>query len=222
MANSPSRLGVWTFIVDVYFSIFMNNPPQIAVSELTGDFPNWDDCDGANPPNTFPRSGLFQARSTERLSPYGFVSSLLCDSWPGPQDGIYSHTSSLHLVIVIFCKASSFKSSMSHLLLTLATTLGLLSMAGVVRKNGLADQASNTLLRGTDRWKELWEAVAEKEKSKPDGFAKHVTEFWGLTRMVIRAGQSGDTSCRYLRNEVTDSLKNIHDFMQLYKAKGGP
>lgn len=98
----------------------------------------------------------------------------------------------------------------------------LLSIASITRKNCLAGPALDTLFRATERWQKIWNLVVDKEKANQHqlrGFARHATGMVSLARMILRAAQRGDTSCIYTRNEVTDSQKGIHDFIQRYKAE---
>lgn len=64
--------------------------------------------------------------------------------------------------------------------------------------------------------------VAEREGIEPsrrEGFIIPITELLWLTRMIIGAASSGDTSCLYMQNIATDSLKELNDFVHLHKHK---
>lgn len=64
--------------------------------------------------------------------------------------------------------------------------------------------------------------MTEREKGEPPkrhlvGFMKHATEVCWLIRTVVRVAESDDLSCAYMRNIVTDSVKDLHDFIRKYK-----
>jgi hypothetical protein len=89
------------------------------------------------------------------------------------------------------------------------------------RTSFLVQATAEMILDATDRWKELWDVVSERSEreSLPHmGFARHAAEFWWLTRTIVKVGQFGDVSCRYMEIMPTESLEALHDFMRRYKG----
>lgn len=82
----------------------------------------------------------------------------------------------------------------------------------------LASTAS-VLLRATARWKDVWQDVQAREGENGKvlvGFAKYGLELWWLAQKILEMAQAGDTQSAYMSGTVTDSLRELHDFIQLH------
>jgi hypothetical protein len=75
------------------------------------------------------------------------------------------------------------------------------------------------LLRATARWKELWHHVYKNdtpETTRLVGFTKYGLELWWLAQKILEIAQRGDLQCAYMTSGPTDSLKELHEFIQRY------
>jgi hypothetical protein len=92
------------------------------------------------------------------------------------------------------------------------------------RTGMLVRSTFQVLLRATNRWKEVWHLVSSREVSSGGhlvGFAKYGLELWWLTQKILKLAQLNDAQSRYMISRPTDSLEELHDFIQLY-AEGQP
>lgn len=94
------------FLYDVYLTVFFNHAPQIALSELTGDPPDWEDTENEDSLGGSGLSGSSNEEISRPRSVMDFVLSLFHDSWPGPRDNLYGHTSSSQLLVVAFGRSN--------------------------------------------------------------------------------------------------------------------
>jgi hypothetical protein len=77
-----------------------------------------------------------------------------------------------------------------------------------------------SLHRATDRWKELWDYVQERDGCRTQliGFAKYGLELWWLARKLLEVAQRGEIGTAYIMNGPTDSLGELHDFIRQHQA----
>lgn len=83
----------------------------------------------------------------------------------------------------------------------------------------LISSTFSTLSRATTRWKEVWHHVAAREVESGGrfvGFAKYGLELWWLTAKILELAQREDKESRYMMCRPTDSLEELHDFIQRY------
>lgn len=88
------------------------------------------------------------------------------------------------------------------------------------RMNYLASATVEVILHALDRWKDIWDVVNSTGNDgieSQKGFERHAGEYWWLARMILKIGQSGDQSCRYLQFVPSDSAEDLHDFVRKYK-----
>jgi hypothetical protein len=75
------------------------------------------------------------------------------------------------------------------------------------------------LLRATARWKELWNHLYQKDtvaNTRLVGFTKYGLELWWLAQKILEIAQQGDSQSAYMQSSPTDSLKELHEFIQWY------
>ncbi|KAH7111805.1 hypothetical protein B0J11DRAFT_190920 [Dendryphion nanum] len=197
------RMAAWTFITDSISALFFNNPPQVAIFEMLGDFPCEEDLFEAETASDFERLALALLGPTgpQSHSLSEFTSFILSESVLTPQIYLEGHITVANMLIAIYA---------------------LQSVAITLKMNLLAPAVAGLILRGTDRWKSLWDTVTKGEEYKSErqkGFVRHAAEFWWLTRTIVRIGQSGDPNCRYMQCIPSDSVKDLHDFIRKYESK---
>lgn len=81
--------------------------------------------------------------------------------------------------------------------------------------------AAEGILSATDRWRVLWECVADRDGGdylRQVGLIRHAPEVWWLTRAIVKASQLGNISCRYMDPTPTESVKHLHEFIDKYKG----
>jgi hypothetical protein len=54
---------------------------------------------------------------------------------------------------------------------------------------------------------------------RPIGFAKYSLELWWLAQRILELAQSGDMRSSYMKCRPTDSLKELHHFIQQYAER---
>ncbi|EKG13580.1 Transcription factor fungi [Macrophomina phaseolina MS6] len=101
------RLATWSFVNDAYLATFFNNVPQIMPSELLSDLPRHGDLFEPETALDFERLRPLDIQRLQPPSVSGFILSLFQDTWPGPQDDLYSSVTSTHLLILVFGELSS-------------------------------------------------------------------------------------------------------------------
>jgi hypothetical protein len=57
------------------------------------------------------------------------------------------------------------------------------------------------------------------ENKRPIGFAKYGLELWWLAQRILELSQHGDARSEYMKCRPTDSLKELHDFIQQYAER---
>ena len=85
----------------------------------------------------------------------------------------------------------------------------------------LTEAAAEGIIRATERWKVLWDSIAEADRNNPliqVGFTRHVPELCWLTRAIVKVSQIGDKSCTYMDMAPTESVSHLHDFVDKYKG----
>jgi hypothetical protein len=78
------------------------------------------------------------------------------------------------------------------------------------------------LLRATDRWKELWDRIQERDalrERKHVGFTKYCLELWQLAQKILEVARQGDMECAYMVIKPTDSLEELHSFIKRHLEK---
>ncbi len=96
-------------------------------------------------------------------------------------------------------------------------------MLFVSRAALLVPSSHADLLRATNRWKELWDALhtrREVEHRPSLGFVKHGLEMWWVTSKVLELANAGDVQSRYMALGPTDSLSELHEFIKRYAECG--
>ena len=75
------------------------------------------------------------------------------------------------------------------------------------------------LLRALSRWKEIWDALharLEAEQKRSIGFTKYGVELWWVARKVLELAHAGDVQSRYMAGTPTDSVRELHEFIEKY------
>jgi hypothetical protein len=77
------------------------------------------------------------------------------------------------------------------------------------------------LQRATDRWKELWDYAQEQYvgNTRLIGFAKYGLELWWLAHKILEVAQREDAESSYMTHGPTDSLQELHDFIQRHQTR---
>ena len=100
-ATEDYRIGVYTFLMDCMIAYFFNCHPQVAVSEMVGDFPCQDELFEANAALAFNEIALRAPSGPLPRSPSDFISFLLRKPAPTSLDRMHENITAAHLRIVI-------------------------------------------------------------------------------------------------------------------------
>lgn len=90
----------------------------------------------------------------------------------------------------------------------------------VSKSSGIASKATPVLLRGTERWQQLWDKAMEEGRlveQQLSGWSKFAKELWALSRAIIDIVQSGKLKCRYMRGVATDTSEDLNEFIHKYE-----
>lgn len=88
------------------------------------------------------------------------------------------------------------------------------------RYSFLLKATGSSILRAADRWDDLFHAATGGKKSERNtlqGFAKHSEEMYWFVSTLVRAEQQGASDTRLMQLEPTDNIKDLHDFLCMYK-----
>ncbi|KAF1845290.1 uncharacterized protein K460DRAFT_311499, partial [Cucurbitaria berberidis CBS 394.84] len=196
------RLAARVFMIDCMSTMFFKSPPQITVAEVSGDLPSADALFEASSSAEFSQVvDSFEPFELRTRSLKNLVSLFLGDEWTGPEAPSLAVIGSEHLISLLFA---------FH------------SLVFVSRTGLLIPSTFSSLLRATNRWKEVWHPVSSRELSTGGrlvGFAKYGLELWWLTQKILELAPFEDTQSRYMIRRPTDSLKELHDFIQQYAKK---
>ncbi|CAO2648149.1 Nn.00g090710.m01.CDS01 [Neocucurbitaria sp. VM-36] len=187
------------FLMDCMSTFFFNTLPQMAVSEMHQHLPCNDELFEASTPEEFARLSIKSPRSADGTpSIKQLVSWLMSEDWSGPDDPIFDVIESRHLMICIFA---------------------LHSIIFVSRAALLVSSSYRLLLRALSRWKEIWDAWyarRDAEQKKAIGFTKYGVELWWVARKVLELAHVGDIHSRYMAGTPTDSVRELHEFIEKY------
>ncbi|KAH7111326.1 hypothetical protein B0J11DRAFT_447653, partial [Dendryphion nanum] len=193
------RLVTWLFLSDCMNTLFFKSPPQISVSEMYGDLPCADLLFEAPTAAEFTRlAGSIASSTSKRPSLKSWISSLMEETWSGPEDTSLIWLESYHLMMSIFAFHSIIFTS---------------------RTNLLATSSYQTLIRATNRWREVWEKIQSRqtrEQLPSFGFTKYALELWWLAQKILELAQSNDLSSKYMNGSPTNSLQELHEFIRLH------
>ncbi|KAH7128488.1 hypothetical protein B0J11DRAFT_459120 [Dendryphion nanum] len=197
--ESRIRLVTWMFLSDCMNTLFFKSPPQISISEMTGDLPCADTLFEASTATEFTRLARSAPSSSSRgPSLESWISSLMAETWLGPEDPSLNWLEPYHLMMAIFAFHSIIFTS---------------------RTNLLASSSYLILLRATNRWREVWEKVKSRqtrEQLPPFGFTKYGLELWWLAQKILELAQSNDSESKYMSGAPTNSLQELHEFIRLH------
>jgi hypothetical protein len=196
-------------------TLFFKSPAQITIAEMCGDLPSMDPVFEA--PSSMEYENLVAAQA-ELLLPQpnlGRLIALLFDEdWEGPGSSQWTSVGSEHLVLIIF------GNHCHHISGRFADNVTALhSIVFMSRNSLLLSLTYHALFRATTRWKELWEYVYARDRlneMRLIGFTKYGLELWWLVRKILEKAQFGDLQSRYMSTSPTDSLKELHEFIQQY------
>jgi hypothetical protein len=96
------------------------------------------------------------------------------------------------------------------------------SIIFVSRTALLMPSTHHVLLRATVRWKEIWHQFYNRDVSADTqlvGFTKYGLELWWLAQKILDVSQHEDSQSLYIASGTTDSLKELHDFINQYADK---
>jgi hypothetical protein len=89
-----------------------------------------------------------------------------------------------------------------------------------VARTGLLISATyEVLLRAINRWKDLWDNSHARDmpsKRRLAGFTKYCLELWQLAHKILEVAQDRNPESAYMMHKPTDSLKELHSFIQHY------
>lgn len=76
-------------------------------------------------------------------------------------------------------------------------------------------------MRATDRWKELWqETRCRPVVERPlVGVANYALELWWLGQKILEVAQRDSQQTSYLTGTPTNTLIELHNFIQKYRSK---
>ncbi|PSN73800.1 hypothetical protein BS50DRAFT_614831 [Corynespora cassiicola Philippines] len=193
------RVAAWTFMTDSTLATFFNSLPQVAISEMIGDLPCEEDLFKAETTLEFERVALTESSGPQAATLSELVQCLLFPPAPRP----------------LAQAGEPFKAT-----IMLMTICALQSVIVASRMNFLSSATAEAILRALDRWKDLWDLANKDEEDGlllQKGFEKHAVEYWWLARTVVKIGQLGDQSCRYMQPIPSDSAKDLNDFVRMYR-----
>jgi hypothetical protein len=76
-----------------------------------------------------------------------------------------------------------------------------------------------SLLRASNRWRELWLSVQARHKPEQGqfvGFTKYGPELCWLAEKLLELTKSADVQCRYMKAVPSNSLGDLHELIKLY------
>ncbi|KAF2846230.1 hypothetical protein T440DRAFT_501970 [Plenodomus tracheiphilus IPT5] len=196
------RLVASVFQTDCMSTLFFKSSPHITITEMCGALPSDVFLFDAPTPAEFldfftgPAPFVCETRSLKDT-----MSILLHQAWSGPHAPELASIGSEHLITLMFALHSLIFTSRTGLLMP---------------------STHDVLLRATDRWKDLWELVQSRnnaEKRRPIGFTKYGLELWWLAQKILKLAQREDTQSPYMTSKPTDSLKELHEFIQRYAER---
>ncbi|RDW74798.1 hypothetical protein BP6252_05940 [Coleophoma cylindrospora] len=199
LVNEQYRIATWTYVMDSNFAVFFNNPPQVAISEMTGDFSCPEIVFEAETASEFGLLASSLPTGPQPYSPSYLVSLFFQESQLGLQAYLCERLTAIHLLVII---------------------CALQSITMTSKTSFLAQATAESIFSATDQWKELWDTATERDGREhllQVGFARHAVEFCWLTRALAKIGKLGDPTSRYMQIEPTDSIKHLHEFIRKYK-----
>ncbi|KAH6951223.1 hypothetical protein BKA56DRAFT_605853 [Ilyonectria sp. MPI-CAGE-AT-0026] len=195
------RIGLWTFLSDGILALFFGSLPQVSISDMTGQLPCREDLFEAETAAEFQRLMSLDPRAGLAQSPFDLTLHLLSNKG--------SEEDSVRMAQI---------TSASHL------TVGIWAIISIVmtsRLNLVVEMSAQTILSATDKWKDLWNIVAERDFKadvQQSGLTRHTTAYWWLTRTFLKIVLMKDYSSPYMQNSPTDSVENLHNFIKTYRS----
>ncbi|KAJ4985110.1 hypothetical protein SVAN01_09413 [Stagonosporopsis vannaccii] len=197
------RLAVWTFMTDSLLATFFNNPPQVAISEMTVDLPYAECLYKAETALEFKRVASTQVSGSPTETLFELVSSVLLPSKSDALAQAKKHLTAPNMLVLICALQSVLTAS---------------------RMNFLTPATVESLLRSLNRWKELWDVLCMSSSSGSEvyeGFERHAGEYWWLAQTILSVELSEDKSCRYIQPVPSDSVEDLHNFIRKYRSYVG-
>ncbi|KAF2443315.1 hypothetical protein P171DRAFT_432596 [Karstenula rhodostoma CBS 690.94] len=197
--ESKIRTAAAVFFSGGISTITFNNAVQLPVTEMVGDLPCADALFEVPSPDEFTQLLMSTTCDTaQSLSLKEWVLLYLEDSWPGREVKMLTSTDPKLLTIHI---------------------IALHSIIYAARTSLLTFSSYTTLLRATDRWKELHNLVYARNNASETqlvGFVKYSVELWWLARKLLELAHAGKEGCRYLTGTPTDSRRDLREFVESY------
>ncbi|KAF2819313.1 hypothetical protein CC86DRAFT_413014 [Ophiobolus disseminans] len=197
------KLAAWTFMTDCILAVFFNSAPRVALSDMTGDLP----CE----------EPLYRAKTALEFE------QLLCMRHPRPSVSTLSQLLSLVYSAPVSGTSIRVKEHVtaSNMLVLICA---LLSVIMTLRMNFVASATVEPIHGAIHGWKSLWDTLhqdAQDGVAPLMGFERHAADYWWLAKMLLKVGQEGDQSCRYMQLVPCDSVKDLHEFIRKYRDYEG-
>ncbi|PSN60739.1 hypothetical protein BS50DRAFT_197300 [Corynespora cassiicola Philippines] len=190
------------FFFDCMNTVLFNSPALMTINEMTGDLPCPNNLFAAPTSNEFTHLANELNRSNPSvLKLKSWITMALQDSWPVSEDSLFDSIEPQHLMIYIFALHSIIYNARSGL---------------------LVPTLYEVLTRALRRWREAWDIVTKRhgiDQSFPRGFMVNSPELWWLAQKVLDLAKCGDSQSRYMQGIATDSLEDLHRFIQLYGTR---
>jgi hypothetical protein len=212
--SNMKRLAARVFITDCMSTLFFKSPPHVTTAEMSGNLPSTDALFEASTAAEFSR---LVSSATHLQTPIrslkDFITLFSGDDWTGCEASEFVSIGLEHLIMLMFGMLPyDFNNSICSL-----TNIAFHSIIFVSRTSLLIPSTHKVLSRAIARWEELWHHLYSRDvssKSSLIGFTKYGLELWWLAQKILEVAQSGDTRSSYMTSVPTDSLKELHEFIQ--------
>lgn len=88
------------------------------------------------------------------------------------------------------------------------------------RTNLFLSATDKIILRAASRWETLWNYMTtrlEEQGTQLKGFNRHASELSWFIRLLIKVETLELSESRYMQLVPTDSISDLHSFLQKYK-----
>ncbi|KAG7116526.1 Transcription factor 1 like protein [Verticillium longisporum] len=192
------RLAAWAALIDWSQCGTFNSPPIIASAEMTGDFPCSEELWSAADATEFRLMASREAEaSRSRTSLSHCLAVLMQDGWLGASHFPLEPVTLMNLYFLIGGLSASIVSA--RLMSTLSAS-------------------APVILSAIERWQELWDRETMRlgpEKVRASGLFRHSGGVAWLVRRSVEVSIGNGQQCAYTKGVDHDSLKELHDFLQM-------
>lgn len=222
LTKARKRLARWTLLEDWHQSGAFHVPPLMTIHEMTGDMTCLEELWEAETAEEF--EAVIAAKGHDCWRRTGTlrdgIDALMGPEWPGVDRFPIRAVSMFDLQVLIMGRSRTLQPFSATTLVPSSDTISkaMSSAIGNARFVGLLPLSAPALLRGLDRWEELWRAVVRQldaEKLRRSGLVRHSGEMCWLARKLVECSTSGrDRELAYFRTVGHESLGPLHTMLR--------